>query len=76
MSGIGQDLECILRQKQIEKRPEVKHRNEDIALDFAGPFRNTKKGEKYVLVSIDHFSSWPVARFLHRPTTKKVIEFF
>ena len=28
-----------------------------------------------MLVSIDHFSSWPDARFLHRPTTKKVIEF-
>ena len=28
-----------------------------------------------MLVSIDHFSNWPDARFLHRPTTKKVIEF-
>ena len=27
------------------------------------------------MVSINHFSSWPDARFLHRPTTKKVIEF-
>ena len=27
-----------------------------------------------MLVSIDHFSSWPDARFLHRPMTKKVIE--
>ena len=28
-----------------------------------------------MLVSIDHFSNWQDARFLHRPTTKKVIEF-
>ena len=28
-----------------------------------------------MLVSIDHFSNWPDARFLHRPTKKKVIEF-
>ena len=44
-------------------------------MDFAGPFQNAKKGKKYMLVSIDHFSNWPDARFLHRPTTKKVIEF-
>ena len=27
------------------------------------------------MVSIDHFSGWPDAKFLDRPTTKKVIEF-
>ena len=71
----GKNLKCILRQKQIGKLPEVEQQNEEIALDFAGPFQNAKKGKKYMLVSIDHFSNWPHARFLHRPTTKKVIEF-
>ena len=71
----GKNLKCILRQKQIGKLPEVEQQNEEIALDFAGPFQNAKKGKKYMLVSIDHFSNWPDARFLHRPTTKKVIEF-
>ena len=28
-----------------------------------------------MLVSIDQFSCWPDAKFCHRPTTKKVIEF-
>ena len=71
----GKNLKCIPRQKQIGKLPEVEQQNEEIALDFAGPFQNAKKGKKYMLVSIDHFSNWPDARFLHRPTTKKVIIF-
>ena len=49
--------------------------NEEIALDFAGPFQNAKQGKKYLLVSKDHFSGWPDAKFLHSPTTKKVLEF-
>ena len=42
----GKNLKCILRQKQIGKLPEVEQQNEEIALDFAGPFQNAKKGKK------------------------------
>ena len=35
--------------------------------------RNMEK--KYFLVAIDNYSAWPDALFLHKPTTKKVIEF-
>ena len=71
----GKNLKNMLKQKQIEKLPDVKESNVEGPLDFAGPFQNAKKGKKYLLVSIDHFSGWPDAKFLHRPTTKKVIEF-
>ena len=67
----------MLEQKQIGKLPDVKESNEEVALDFAGPFQNAKKGKKkkYLLVSKDHFSGWPDAKILHRLTTKNVIEF-
>ena len=55
--------------------PDLKEQNEEIALDFAGPFQNANKWKKYLLLSIDHFSGWPDAKILHSPTTKKVIEF-
>ena len=51
----GKHLKCILRQIQVGKIEELKQRNEEVALDFAGPFQNAKKGIKYMLVSIDHF---------------------
>ena len=64
----------MLRQKQVGKLPEASEQNEEIALDFAGPFQNAKRGKKYLLVFIDHDSGWPEAKFSHRPTTKKVLD--
>ena len=61
----------MLRKKQVEKLPDASEQNEEIALYFAGPFRNAKKGKKYLIVSIDHYSGWRGAKCLHRPTTKK-----
>ena len=71
----GKNLKCMLTQKQVGKLFEASEQNEEVALDFAGPFQNAKKGKKYLLVSIDHYSGWPEAKCLHRPTTKKVLEF-
>ena len=71
----GKKLKCMLKQGQIGYITEANEQNQEVALDFAGPFQNAKKGKNYLLVSIDHFSGWPDAKFLHRPTTKKVIVF-
>ena len=71
----GKNLNYMLKQKQIGKLPEAKEQNEEVALDFAGPFSNAKKGKKYLLVSLDLFSGSPNAKFLHSPKTRKEIEF-
>ena len=65
----------LLKQSQFGEIPKSKEPNEEIALDFAGPFQNAEHGKKYLLVAIDKYSAWPDALFLHKPTTKKVIEF-
>ena len=39
----GKNLKYMLKQKQIGKIPEAKEQNEEVALDFAGPFQNAKK---------------------------------
>ena len=62
-------------QKQVGKLPESSEQNEEVALDFAGPFQNAKKGKKYLLVSINHYSGCPEAKFLHRSTIFCVLEF-
>ena len=49
--------------------------NQEIAIDFAGPFQNAPKAKQYLLVSIDHLTGWPEAKFLRKPITEKVIEF-
>ena len=71
----SKNLKCIQSQKETGNIYKTKEQNEEIALDFADPFQKAKEGNKYLLVSIDHFSGWPHAKFLRCPTTKKVIEF-
>ena len=61
----GKNLKCVLSQTANGKIPVAKEQNEELAIDFAGPFQNAKEGEKYLLVSIDLFSGWPDAKFLH-----------
>ena len=65
----------LQKQSEFGKIPRSIAPNEEIAIDFAGPFQNAKHGKKYLLVSLDNFSAWRDALFLQKPTTKKVIEF-
>ena len=71
----GKNIKPLLKQKQIGKIPKSEIANDEIALDFAGLFQNAEHGKKYLLVALDIFSAWPDALFLHKLTTKKVIEF-
>ena len=41
----GKNLKCIQSQKVFGKIPEVKEQNQEIALDFAGPFQNAREGK-------------------------------
>ena len=71
----GKNLKCLKSQKDFGKLPEVNQPNDEISLDFAGPFQNARKQKKYLLVSVDNNSGWPDAMFLPNPTAEKVIEF-
>ena len=74
-NNAGKNIKPLLKQKQFEKS-QIGKPNDEIALDFAGPFQNTEHRKKYLLRAIDKFSAWPDALFLHKPTTKKAIEYF
>ena len=68
----GKNIEPILRQKQIgiNRQKQTKEINHEIAIDFAGPFQNAIGARKYLLVSIDHYTDWPEAKFLRIPNTE------
>ena len=42
------NVETVLRQNQVVKEPECKKNNQEIAIDFAGPFQNPAKAKKYL----------------------------
>ena len=71
----GKNLKCINSRKEFGKIPEAKNPNDEISIDFAGPFQNAYKQKKYLLVSVDNNSGWPDAMFLPNPSAEKVVEF-
>ena len=71
----GKSIKPVLSQKQFGKIPTPKTINEEIAIDFAGPFKIAQSTKKYLIVSVDSKSGWPDAKFLRDPTTTKVTEF-
>ena len=71
----GKNIKPILRQSQVGKIPVSTEKNQEIAIDFAGPFQNAINARKYLLVSIDHFTGWPEAKFFRKPNAENVINF-
>ena len=50
----GKNIKPLLTQKQFGKLPTVSELNQEIAIDFAGPFKNAFSAKQYLLVSVDH----------------------
>ena len=71
----GKNIKPLLRKNQIGKLPKCVKKIQTIVIDFAGPFQNPNKANKYLIVSIDHFRGWPEAKFLWKPDTDKVLAF-
>ena len=71
----GKNLKSIKSQNEFGKLPLASQPNEEVSLDFTGPFQNANLKKKYLLVSVDNHSGWPDALFLPNPTADKGIEF-
>ena len=69
----GKSVKTLLSQNQFGKIPTPENVNDEIALDFAGPYKIARSSKKYILVSIDQKSGWPEAMFLKvLPPTKSL----
>ena len=72
----GENLKkTIQKQSEYGKLPAAETHNDEIAIDFAGPFKLSPKAKKYLLVSIDHKTNSPNAVFVKKPTAETVIIF-
>lgn len=45
------------------------------SIDFAGPFLPYSKGNRYVLIAVEHFSGWPLACSMADASADEVIKF-
>ena len=69
----GKSLRTI--QKQYGNLPAAEAHSDELAIEFAGPFKSAPSAKKYLLVTIDHKTNWPIATFARRPTAETVINF-
>ena len=54
--------------------PIIKEPLGHIAMDIVGPFKRSKKGNKYILVQMDYATKWPEAFPLRNILTETVVE--
>ena len=71
----GGSIKTLLKQKQFGKIPNPENITDEIAIDFAGPFKIARSSKKYLIVSVDSKSGWPDAKFFRSPTVKKELAF-
>ena len=62
----GKNLKSVQKQSEYGKLPAVDTHNDEIAIDFAGPFKIAPKAKKYLLVTIDHKTNWPNDAFVKK----------
>ena len=67
----GKNIKPLLKQNQIGELPKCTDANLEIDVDFAGPFRNAIGAKQYLLVSIEHFTAWPEAKFFAKTKYRK-----
>ena len=71
----GKNIRTIKRQKEFGTIRKPKQVNEEIALNFMGPFSGAPENRKYLLVAIDHFSAYPTLQFVKSTDIKGVEKF-
>ena len=49
----GKSIKPLLKQQNFGKIPIPEEVNDEIAIDFAGPFKIARSSKKYLIVSID-----------------------
>ena len=49
----GKSMKPFLKQQNFVKIPTPEETNDEIAIDFAGPFKIARSSKKYLIVSID-----------------------
>ena len=67
----GKNLKTLLPQTNYGKLPEAEKFNDELALEFAGPFKSASKNKQYLLVAIDHKTNCQAQNLPVDPQPKK-----
>ena len=71
----GKNIKLLLGTHNISKLLTLTFANEEINLDFAGPLDTFWDNRKYILLCIDRYTKFPLAKIVNNTSTKNVISF-
>ena len=71
----GKNVKTLKAKSDWENIPEPTEPNEELQIDFAGPFCSKKHSKYYILVAVDRYSRFPSAMITKATTATKVIKF-
>ena len=71
----GKNIKVIKRQSQFGTIRKAKQVNEEVALDFMGPFAGAPENKEYLLVAIHQFSAYPTLKFVKNTAVNELTEF-
>ena len=71
----GKNIKVIERQSKFGTIQKTKQVNEEVALDFMGPFAGAPEYKKYLLVAIAQFSAYPTLKLVKNIAMKEVADF-
>ena len=54
----GKSIKLILKQQNFGKIPIPEETNDEIAIDFAGPFKTARSSKRYLIISVDSKTGW------------------
>ena len=74
-TAIGKNLKPIKSHSDWKEIPDPTEPNQEVQLDFAGPFCNGKNAKTYLLVAVDKFSKFPSVFITKSTNAGKVIKF-
>ena len=72
----GKSIKPILKQRKFGMIPTPEETNDEIAIDFAGPFKKARSSKQYLIVSNDSKTRWQDAKFYGRQPLAKYSNFY
>ena len=73
--AIGKNIKSVKPHANWDEIPDPTSPNEEIQMDFAGPYCISKNRNTYILVTVDKFSKFPSAMITSSTSSTKVIKF-
>ena len=74
-TAYGKNIKTLKPRSKWDKIPDPTEPNEELQIDFAGPFNSTSRSKFHILVAVDRYSRFPSALITKSTGANKILKF-